>query len=179
MVAPMAWLPSLVYGITPSASSEDDKYQQKESEKQPVDEKKDVEISLAEFTETILGHSVVRVSPVVGSDKIKGKIQTPLEGKEFMTPTAESTREEKLQLTPSYEKRKYREKNHYQVSKDILSKNIDEEVKMISIEVQIAMEEKFNAEQEAIQLKLQQDKLQREQELARKQAEELLVKEQQ
>ena len=29
MVAPMAWAPSLVYGITPSASSKDDKCQQK------------------------------------------------------------------------------------------------------------------------------------------------------
>ena len=97
-----------------------------------------------------------------------------------MTPTAESTREKKLQLTPSYEKRTDREKNQYQVSKDILNKTIDEEVKMISVEVQKAMEEKFKAEQEAIQLKLQQEKLQREQEeLARKQAEELLVKEQQ
>ena len=124
--------PSLVYGITPSASSEDDKRQQKELEKQPVDEKKDVEVSLAEFTETILGDSVVQVSPVVGSDKPKEKIQTPLEGKEFMTPTAESTREEKLWLTPSYEKRKDREKNQYQVSKDILNETIDEEAKMIS-----------------------------------------------
>ena len=96
MVAPMAWPPSLVYGITPSASSEDDKRQQRGLEKQSVDEKKDVEVSLAEVTETILGDSVVRVSPVVGSDKTKGKIQTPLEGKEFMTPTAESTLEKKL-----------------------------------------------------------------------------------
>ena len=116
----------------------------------------------------------------MGSDKAKGKIQTPLEGKEFMTPTVESTREEKLRLTPSYEKRKGREKNRYQVSKDILNETIDEEAKMISLEVQKAIEEKFKAEQEAIQLKLQQEKLQREQEeLARKQAEELLVKEQQ
>ena len=96
MAVPMTWPPSLVYGTTPSASSEDDKHQQKESEKQPLDEKKDVGVSLAEFTETILGDSVVRVSPVAGSDKTKGKIQTPLEGKESMTPTAESTREEKL-----------------------------------------------------------------------------------
>ena len=96
MVVPITWPPSLVYGITPSASSEDDKHQQKELERQPVDEKKDVEFSLAEFTETILGDSVVQVSPVAGSDKIKGKVQTPLEGKEFMTPTAESTREKKL-----------------------------------------------------------------------------------
>ena len=148
MVVPMTWPPSLVYGITPSASSEDDKPQQKELERQFVD--------------------------------IKGKIQTPLEGKEFITPTAESTQEKKLRLTPSYEKRKDREKNQYQVSKDILNETIDEEVKMISIEVQKAVEEKFTAEQEAIQLKLQQEKLQREQEeLARKQAEELLVKEQQ
>ena len=179
MVAPMAWPPSLVYGITPSESSKDDKHQQKQSEKQPIDEKKDVEVSLAEFTETILGDSVVQVLPVAESDKTKEKIQTPLEGKEFTAPTAESTREEKLWLTPSYEKRKAREKNQYQVSKDILSETIDEEAKMISIEVQKAMEEKFKAEQEAIQLKLQQEKLQREQkELARKQAEELLVKEQ-
>ena len=59
MVVPMTWPPSLVYGITPSVSLEDDKRQQKESEKQPVDEKKDVEVFLAEFTETILGDSVV------------------------------------------------------------------------------------------------------------------------
>ena len=180
MVVPVTWPPSLVYGITPSASLEDDKCQQKELEKQSVDEKKDVEVSLAEFTETILGDLVVRVSPVAGSDKTKGEIQTPLEGKEFTTPTAESTQEKKLQLTPSYEKRKDREKNQYQVSKDILNETIDEEVKMISIEVQKAMEEKLKAEQEAIQLKLQQEKLQREQEeLARKQVEELLVKKQQ
>ena len=153
MEVPITWPPSLVYGITPSASSEDDKHQQKELERQPVDEKKDVEVSLAEFTETILGDSVVRVSPVVGSDRIKGKVQTPLEGKEFTTPTAESTWEKKLRLTPSYEKRKDREKNQYQVSKDILNETIDEEAKMISIEVQKAMEEKFKAEQEAIQLK--------------------------
>ena len=59
MEVPMTWPPSLVYGITPSASSENDKHQQKELEKQSVDEKKDVEVSLAEFTETILGDSVV------------------------------------------------------------------------------------------------------------------------
>ena len=119
-------------------------------------------------------------SPVAESDKTKGKIQTPLEGKEFMTPTAESNREEKLRLTPSYEKRKDRKKNQYQVSKDILNETIGEEEKMISLEVQKDMEEKLKAEQEAIQLELQQKWLQREQgELARKQAEELLVKEQQ
>ena len=179
MVIASRWPPSLVYGITPSASLEDDKHQQKELERQPVDEKKDVEVSLAEFTETILGDSVVQVSPVVGSDRIKGKVQTPLEGKEFTAPTAESTWEKKLHITPSYEKRKDREKNQYQVSKDILNETIGEEAKMISKEVQKAVEEKFKAEQEAIQLKLQQEKLQREQEeLARKQVEELLVKEQ-
>ena len=97
MAVPITWPPSLVYGITPSASSEDDKHQQKELERQPVDEKKYVEVSLAEFTEIILGDSVVQVSPVVGSDRIKGKVQTPLEGKEFTTPTAESTWEKKLQ----------------------------------------------------------------------------------
>ena len=111
MVVPMTWSPSLVYGITPSASSEDDKCQQKEIEKQSEDEKKDVEVSLAQFTETILGDSVVQVSPVVEIDNIKGKIQTPLEGKEFTTPTAESTWEKKLLQSPSYEKRKDREKN--------------------------------------------------------------------
>ena len=42
MVVPITWPPSLVYGITPSASLEDDKHQQKELERQPVDEKKDV-----------------------------------------------------------------------------------------------------------------------------------------
>ena len=62
----------------------------------------------------------------------------------------ESTREGKLQLIPSYEKRKDREKNQYQVSKDILNETIDEEVKMISLEIQKAMEEKFRAEQETI-----------------------------
>ena len=59
MVVPMTWPPSLVYGITPSACLEDDRHQQQESEKQPIDEKKDVEVSLTEFTETILGDSVV------------------------------------------------------------------------------------------------------------------------
>ena len=106
MVAPIAWPLSLVYAITPSASLEVDKRQQKELEKQSVDEKKDAEVSPTEFTETILGDSLVRVSPAAGSDKTKEKIQTPLEGKEFMTPTAESTQEKKLQLTPFYEKRK-------------------------------------------------------------------------
>ena len=113
MEVPIMWPPSLVYGITLSASLEEDKHQQKELERQPVDEKKDVEVSLAEFTETILGDSVVQVSSVVGSDKIKGKGQTPLEVKEFTTPTAEYTWEKKLRLTPSYEKRKDREKNQY------------------------------------------------------------------
>ena len=61
-----------------------------------------------------------------------------------------------------------------------MNETIDEEAKMISLEIQKAMEEKFRAEQGAIQLKLHQGKLQREQEeLARKQMEELLVKEQQ
>ena len=36
MVVPMTWPPSLVYGITPLASSEDDKHQQKELERQSV-----------------------------------------------------------------------------------------------------------------------------------------------
>ena len=109
------------------------------------------------------------MSPVAGSDKTKGKVQTPLGEEGFMVPTAESTQEGRLQLTPSYKKRK-----------DILNETIDEEAKMISLEIQKTMEEKFKAEQEAIQLKLQQERLQRRQkELAGKQVEELLVKEQQ
>ena len=59
MAVLMTWPPSLVCGITPSASSDDDRCQQQESEKQPKDEKKDVEVSLAEFAGTILGDSVV------------------------------------------------------------------------------------------------------------------------
>ena len=135
---------------------------------------------MAEFTETILNDSVVQVTPIVGSDEAKGRVQTPSEKGEFTIPTAESTREGELRLTPSSEKRKDRETNQYQVSKEILSETVDEEAQMTSLEAQKAMEEKYKAEQEAIQLKLQQEKLQREQEeLARKQAEELLVKEQQ
>ena len=42
-----------------------------------------------------------------------------------------------------------------------MNETIDEEVKMISFEMQKAMEEKLRAEQEAIQLKLQQEKLQK------------------
>ena len=95
---------------------------------------------------------MVQVSLVAGSDKTKGKVLTPLEEKGFTTPTAESTWEGKLQLTPSYEKRKDREKYQYQVSRDILNETLDEEVKMISLEIQKAIEEKFKAEQEAIQL---------------------------
>ena len=96
MAVPITWILVFVYGITPLASSDDDRHQQPESAKQPKDEKKDVEVSLPEFTETILGDSVVQVSPVVGSDKTKGKVQTPLGEQGFMTPTAESTREGKL-----------------------------------------------------------------------------------
>ena len=174
------WPPGLVYGITPSASSDDDKHQCLELESQPKSEDKGVDISLAEFTETILNDSIVQVTPIVGSDRTKGRVQTPLEKGGFTILTAESTHEGELRLTPSYERRKDRETNQYQVSKEILSETVDEEAQMISLEVQKAMEEKYKAEQEAIQLKLQQEKLQREQEeLARKQAEELLVKEQQ
>ena len=82
MVVPMTWPPSLVYGITPSASSDDDRRQQPESEKQPKDEKKDGKVSLAEFTEMILGDSVVRVSPVVVSGKKKGKSKPHWEKKD-------------------------------------------------------------------------------------------------
>ena len=66
-----------------------------------------------------------------------------------------------MRLTPPYEKRKDRETNQYQVSKEILSETVDEEAQV--------MEEKYKAEQEAIQLRLKQEKLQREQEeLARR-----------
>ena len=174
------WPPSLVYGITPSASSDDDKHQRLELESQPKSEDKGVDVSLAEFTETILNDSVVQVTPIAGSDGTKGRVQTPLEKQGFIIPTAESTHEGELRLTPSYEKRKDRETNQYQVSKEIFNETVDEEAQMISLEVQKVMEENYKAEQEDIQLKLQQEKLQREQEeLARKQAEELLVKEQQ
>ena len=174
------WPPSVVYGITPSASSDDDKHQQLELESQPKNEDKGVDVSLAVFTETILNDSVVQVTPIAGSDGTKGRVQTPLEKQGFTIPTAESTCEGELRLTPSYEKRKDRETNQYRVSKDILNETVGEEAQMISLVVQKAMEEKYKAEQESIQLKLQQEKLQREQEeLARKQAEELLVKEQQ
>ena len=122
----------------------------------------------------------MQVTPIVRSDETKGRVQTPLKEGGFTIPTAESTRERELKLTPSYEKRKDRETNQYQVSKEILSETVDEEAQLISLEVQKAMEEKYKADQEAIQLRLQQEKLQREQEkLVRKQAEELLVKEQQ
>ena len=144
------------------------------------DEEKDVEVSLAEFTDTIQGQSVVRVSPVTGSDKTKRKLQTPSDTTDFTTPVVESTREGNLKLTHSYEHKKEREQNQYQVGKDILNETVDEEAKAILLEVEKAMEERFRAEQEAIQLKLQQEKLQREhEELAHKQAEGLLLKEQQ
>ena len=147
-------------------------------ESQCKSEDKGGDVSLAECTETILNDSVVQVTPIVGSDGTKGRVQTPLEKGGFTIPTAESTHEGELRLAPSYEKRKDRETNQYQVSKEILSETVDEEAQMISLKVQKAMEEKYKAEQEAI--KLQQEKLQREQEkLARKQAEELLVKEHQ
>ena len=68
------------------------------------DEEKDVEVPLAEFTDTMQGQSVVRVSPVTGSDKTKGKVQNPSDTKDFITPAAELTRE--VNLTPSYECKK-------------------------------------------------------------------------
>ena len=149
-------------------------------ESQPKSEDQGVDVSLAEFTETILNDSIVQVTPIVRSDETKGMVQTPLEKGGFVIPTAESTQEKELRLTPSYEKRKNRETNQYQVSKEILSETVDEEAQVISVDVQKAMEEKYKVEQEAIQLRLQQETLQREQEeLVRKQAEELLVKEQQ
>ena len=100
------WPPSLVCGITPSASSDDDKHQGLELESQPKNEDKGVDISLAEFTEIILNDSVVQVTPIAGSDGTKGRVQTLLEKGGFTIPTAESTHEGELRLTPSYKKEK-------------------------------------------------------------------------
>ena len=82
-----------------------------------------------EFTDTIQGQSVVRVSPVAGSDKTKGKVQTPSDTKDFTTPMAELTREGNLKLTPAYECKEEREQSQYQVRKDILIETIDEKGK--------------------------------------------------
>ena len=136
---PSMWPPSLVYRITPSASSDALKHQRLELESQPKSEDKGVDISLAEFTETILNDSAVQVTPIVGSDGTKGRVQTPLEKGGFIIPTAESMHEGELRLTLSYEKRKDRETNQHQVSKEILSETVDEEAQMISLEVQKAM----------------------------------------
>ena len=76
---PSTWPPSLVYGITPSASSDYDKCQCIELESQPKSEGNGVDVSLAEFTETILNDSIVQVTPIVRSDETKGRVQTPLE----------------------------------------------------------------------------------------------------
>ena len=115
---PSTWPPSLVYGITPLASSDDDKHQRINLESRPKSEDQGVDVSLAEFTETILNDSIVQVTLIVRSDETKGRVQTPLEKGRFVIPTAESTQEKELQLTPSYEKRKNREINQYQVSKE-------------------------------------------------------------
>ena len=125
-----------------------------ELESQPKSEDKDVDVSLVEFTETILNDSVVQVTPLAGSDGTKGRDQAPLEKQGFIIPTVESTCKGELRLTPSYEKRKDRETNQYQVSKEILNETADEEAQMISLEVQKAMEEKYKAKQEAIQFKV-------------------------
>ena len=105
------------------------------ADKLAKDEDKDVEVSLAEFTDTIQGQSVVWISPVTGSDKTKGKVQTPSDTKDFTTPLAELTREGNSKLTPSYEHKKEREQNQYQVGKDILNETINEEAKAILLEV--------------------------------------------
>ena len=47
---------------------------------------------------------MVQVTPIAGSDGIKRKVQTPSEKQGFSIPIAESTREGKLRLTPSYKK---------------------------------------------------------------------------
>ena len=96
-------------------------------ESQPKNEDKGADVSLAEFTETILNDSVAQVTPIAGSDGTKGRVQTPLEKQGFIIPTTESTHEGELRLTPSYEKRKDREINQYQVSKEILNETVDEE----------------------------------------------------
>ena len=88
---PSTWPPSLVYGITPSASSDDDKHQRINLESQPKSEDQGVDVSLAEFTETILNDSIVQVTPIVRSDETKGRVQTPLEKDGFVIPIAEST----------------------------------------------------------------------------------------
>ena len=155
MEVPSTWPPSLVYGVTSSASSDDDKCQRLELESQTKSEDKGVDISLTEFTETILNNSIVQVTPIIWSDETKGRVQNPLEKGGFTIPTTEFTCEGELRLTPSYERRKDKEMNQYQVSKEILSETVDEEAQMISLEVQKAVEEKYKAEQEAIQLKLQ------------------------
>ena len=110
---PSTWPPSLVYGITPSASSDDNKHQRINLESQPNSEDQSVDVSLAELTETILNDSIVQVTPIVRSDETKGRVQTPLEKGGFAIPTAESTCERELRLTPSYEKRKDRETNQH------------------------------------------------------------------
>ena len=95
---PTMWPPSLVYGITPSVSSDDNKHQQVELGSQPKGEEKIDDVFLAEFTETTLSDSVVQVTPIAGSDKTKIRVQTPLEKHGSTTPTAESTWEGKLKL---------------------------------------------------------------------------------
>ena len=59
-------------------------------------ENKDVNVPLAEFTETILNDSVVHITPIAGSNGTKRKVQTPSEKRGFSIPTAESTQEGKL-----------------------------------------------------------------------------------
>ena len=58
-----------MYGITSSASSGEERYKQMVANKLVKNQEKDVEVSLAEFTDTIQGQSVVRVLPVTGSDE--------------------------------------------------------------------------------------------------------------
>ena len=108
---PAVWPPKMVYGITSSANSSEERYKQMMANKLAKDEEKDVQVSLAEFTDTIQGQSVVRVLPITGSDKTKGKVQTPSDTKDFMSPAAELTREGNLKLAPSYEHKKERAKS--------------------------------------------------------------------
>ena len=69
---PAVWPPKIVYGITSSASSGEERYKQMVANKLAKDEEKDVE----GITST-------------GSDKTKGKVQAPSDTKDFTTPVAE------------------------------------------------------------------------------------------
>ena len=52
---PAVWPSKMVYGITSSASSDEERYKQIVANKLAKDEEKDVQVSLVEFTDTIQG----------------------------------------------------------------------------------------------------------------------------